>query len=283
MSHDVFLGFRTAQRGDAARIKAHMNERGLSVVDWADTTSMDSHDAIEASAIYALLIGPHTFAPSVEYERRNPYVFAEAEFAYRAGKRILPVLLQGGDLQNVPTELSFLKRTQAERLRPEPDFLPDLEDLITKLLDEVQKPARRHRPAAPTSPIDRGEAGQVFISHSTVDGALEAAALAGALEAEGVRCWIAPRDVEPGKTYPGQIVRAIERCRALVLMLTPEADRSADVLQEVQIAHSAKKLVVPVIIRHTVPGDDIRYFISVRHQILWSDGQSTANRVRGVI
>jgi hypothetical protein len=48
-----------------------------------------------------------------------------------------------------------------------------------------------------------------FISHATKDGSAEAMALAQALEARSERCWIAPRDVEPGVSYPGQISRAV--------------------------------------------------------------------------
>ncbi len=83
--------------------------------------------------------------------------------------------------------------------------------------------------------------GHLFISHSTRDGGAIAQGLAAALEAAGQRCWIAPRDVKPGIPYPGQIVAGIEGLNGLVLIVTPSANESPDVLQELQLAATARK------------------------------------------
>jgi formylglycine-generating enzyme required for sulfatase activity len=119
----------------------------------------------------------------------------------------------------------------------------------------------------------------LFISHATKDSGREALALAEALEAQGHVCWIAPRDVRPGIPYPRQIVEALEQCYGLVLLLSPAANDSADVLQEVQLAAQAKKTIAPVVLAGTPPGADLRYYVSVRHQIAWSGGEETALRL----
>jgi hypothetical protein len=116
----------------------------------------------------------------------------------------------------------------------------------------------------------------LFISHATKDSGREALALAEALEAQGHVCWIAPRDVRPGIPYPRQIVEALEQCSGLVLLLSPAANDSADVLQEVQLAAQGKKTIAPVVLNGTTPGADLRYFVSVRHQIAWSGADATA-------
>jgi hypothetical protein len=54
----------------------------------------------------------------------------------------------------------------------------------------------------------------VFISHSSNNRTVANAACA-ALESIGIRCWIAPRDVLPGRSYSGEITRAIQQSRAL--------------------------------------------------------------------
>jgi ribosomal protein L7/L12 len=115
----------------------------------------------------------------------------------------------------------------------------------------------------------------LFISHSTRDGGAIAQQLAASLEAAGHRCWIAPRDVKPGVPYPGQIVAAIESCAGLVLVVTPAANESPDVLQEIQLASAARRVIAPVVVNATAPGPDIRYYIGVRHQIPWSDARTT--------
>lgn len=115
----------------------------------------------------------------------------------------------------------------------------------------------------------------LFVSHSSRDGAAIAQPLAAALEAAGHRCWIAPRDVKPGTPYPGQIVAAIRNCDGLVLIVTPAANDSPDVLQEVQLAGQHRKTVAPVIVNGATPSDDLHYYLGVRHQIPWSDAQKT--------
>ena len=59
----------------------------------------------------------------------------------------------------------------------------------------------------------------VFISHSTKDKAVSDAVCA-ALENAGIRCWIAPRDVLPGRSFPGEITRGIETSKAMVLVFS---------------------------------------------------------------
>lgn len=119
----------------------------------------------------------------------------------------------------------------------------------------------------------------LFISHSSRDGAAIAQPLAAALEQSGHRCWIAPRDVKPGVPYPGQIVTAIEQCAGLVLIVTPAANDSPDVLQEIQLASTARKIIAPVIIASCAPGPDLRYYLGVRHQIPWADAQATTTEL----
>ena len=55
----------------------------------------------------------------------------------------------------------------------------------------------------------------VFISYASQDGTF-ANAVVGALEGQGLKCWIAPRDVVPGSLYADGIVRAINEARVVV-------------------------------------------------------------------
>ena len=77
-----------------------------------------------------------------------------------------------------------------------------------------------------------------FISYSSEDKAVAFGACK-ALEAGGVTCWIAPRDVMAGRPYSGQLSEAIRRARAFVLVLSRKSDQSRQVLKEVErAAHS---------------------------------------------
>jgi len=52
----------------------------------------------------------------------------------------------------------------------------------------------------------------VFISYAAEDKAT-ADAVCDTLEAEGIRCWIAPRDVLPGMGYAEAIIEAVREGR----------------------------------------------------------------------
>lgn len=119
----------------------------------------------------------------------------------------------------------------------------------------------------------------VFISHATADGAAKARELADTLEATGQPCWYAPRDIIAGQTYPSQIMAALDACAGMVLLVTPSANASRDVAQEVQVAHARGKTIVPLIVDATPPSHDLAYFLAVRHHVPWTDATSAAEIV----
>ncbi len=85
----------------------------------------------------------------------------------------------------------------------------------------------------------------VFVSHSSrdVDLANEVLSL---LEKEGLRCWIAPRDVPAGADYGEAIIDAIEETSALVLLMSRASNESRQVQVEVERAFSKGRPVFPV-------------------------------------
>lgn len=103
-------------------------------------------------------------------------------------------------------------------------------------------------------------AGDVFISYSSKDKATAEAACS-ALEARGIRCWIAPRDVLPGTDYAAAIVEAITQCRALVLIFSAHANASRHVAREVGRAMSKSKIVIPFRIDSDTPSGTLEYYL----------------------
>src|ERR1700683_3384018 len=70
-----------------------------------------------------------------------------------------------------------------------------------------------------------GVAFDVFISYSSDDKPIADAACA-ALESANIRCWIAPRDISPGRDYGESIIDAIEGAKIFVLILSGSANGS---------------------------------------------------------
>jgi hypothetical protein len=66
-----------------------------------------------------------------------------------------------------------------------------------------------------------------FLSHDTDRDGAVATAICGALETEGLQCWISSRDIPPGVPWPQAIVEGINASHLLVLVLRrPRTDRS---------------------------------------------------------
>jgi len=95
-------------------------------------------------------------------------------------------------------------------------------------------------------------ANDVFLSHSSADKATAQAVLEG-LENQGIRCWIAPRDISAGSEYGQEIVEAIKSCRAFVVIFSASANTSPHVRREVERAVSAERTIIPFRVEDVVP------------------------------
>jgi hypothetical protein len=100
-----------------------------------------------------------------------------------------------------------------------------------------------------------------FVSHESSDKAA-AETVCRALEARQLPCFIAPRDILPGRNYGEAIARAIEDARILVLVLSPNAARSEHVLREVELAARHHLPIVPFRIGAAASSRALDYFLA---------------------
>ncbi|MDR3522155.1 MAG: toll/interleukin-1 receptor domain-containing protein [Acidocella sp.] len=107
----------------------------------------------------------------------------------------------------------------------------------------------------------------VFVSYSSKDKPT-ADAVCAALEAAGIRCWIAPRDILPGQDWGAAIVDAIDRCRAMVLVFSADANDSPQIRNEVVQSVNRGIPVIPVRIADIMPTKALAYFMGSVH---WLD------------
>jgi TolB-like protein/Tfp pilus assembly protein PilF len=117
----------------------------------------------------------------------------------------------------------------------------------------------------------------LFISYASQDAAV-AERLCAALEAAGLRCWVAPRDVRAGESYAAAIVQAINSCRMLVLLLSRSAVDSAHVLREVERASSKKRPILSVRLAEIALPPELEYFLSMNQ---WLD--AAGGRIESVL
>jgi TolB-like protein len=101
----------------------------------------------------------------------------------------------------------------------------------------------------------------VFVSYASQD-ATVANTIVQNLETQGLRCWMAPRDVRPGMVYADAIVRAINDTKALVLALSAGAMASSHVGREVERAAAKKKHIIAFRIDAAPLSPELEYFLS---------------------
>jgi len=107
----------------------------------------------------------------------------------------------------------------------------------------------------------------VFISHSNKDKAT-AEAICHQLEANGIRCWIAPRDIEFGSDWTAGITQGIATCKVFVLVFSDSANSSDHVRREVAKAFSLGLAVIPFRTEEVTPNRSLSYFLETVH---WLD------------
>jgi hypothetical protein len=91
------------------------------------------------------------------------------------------------------------------------------------------------------------------------------------LEQRGLRCWIAPRDIQPGTSYGAAILDAINQAHVMVVILSNGANLSRHVTKEVERAVSKGVSVIPFRIENVMPSKDLEYFLSTDH---WLDAMN---------
>jgi tetratricopeptide (TPR) repeat protein len=125
----------------------------------------------------------------------------------------------------------------------------------------------------------------VFISYAHEDKPV-ADAVCATLESHGLRCWIAPRDVLPGKPYPEAIEDAVTVARLMVVVFSPYAAQSAAVRSEIHLGFSRELTIIPFRIQDIPLSKGMNFLLGLVH---WLDAmtpplekhlRTLANRVR---
>lgn len=104
-------------------------------------------------------------------------------------------------------------------------------------------------------------AGRVFVSYASTDKVV-AEALVHALEAAGIGCWIAPRDIRPGSDYPSAILDGIRSAELMVVVVSTGSNQSKHVFREVERAVNGGLSLVPFRIADIEPSPSLEYFLS---------------------
>ena len=105
----------------------------------------------------------------------------------------------------------------------------------------------------------------IFISYSSKN-STAAQAVCHELEDNGIKCWMAPRDIPVGSKYASVITKAIVDCRMVVLVFSDDSARSPWVESEINIAFSNRKIIVPYKIDKTKIEDYDEFYLMLNNR-----------------
>ncbi len=114
---------------------------------------------------------------------------------------------------------------------------------------------------------------QIFLSHASENADI-AEKICRSLEENGTKCFIAPRDIRPGREYAEEIINGIDESAAVVLLMSREANRSPHVLREVEHAVSANIPILVYKLENVTLSKSMEYFL-MTHQ--WVDSAPQEN------
>lgn len=109
----------------------------------------------------------------------------------------------------------------------------------------------------------------LFVSHSSEDSAL-AKQIVAALEANGVSCWVAPRDVRTGEEYQNEILRGLRESNGVLFLYSRHASKSRHVSREINIADESGKPIYPVKLTADAISGPLEYTLASRQWIDFS-------------
>lgn len=109
----------------------------------------------------------------------------------------------------------------------------------------------------------------IFISHSSAD-ADAAEEVCDLLEGNGIKCFIAPRDIRSGREYAEELINAIDRSSAMVLLISQAANSSPHVLREVERAVSKNIPILVYKLEQLELSKSLEYFL-MTHQWINQD------------
>jgi len=115
----------------------------------------------------------------------------------------------------------------------------------------------------------------VFLSHAKTDGSWTQG-LCDALEAAGIPCWIAPRDIPAGERFVEAIVRALGESHAVVVVVSERSAASRYVLAEVKRAFEEGRKIVPVRLDGATLPPELEFYTN-QHQWVEAQGREPAD------
>jgi hypothetical protein len=221
-----------------------------------------------ANSTFLLPIITPSFLMS-EHCREEFGTFLKHERALGRDDLILPIYYigcqdfetSGADEPGSATLRAVLERQYFDwrKLRGKRPSNARVEEALVNLATEIRGAMRRRAP--PPVPDPALTMHDAFISYASPDRPL-ADSVYTTLEAAGLACWMAPRDITPGTAWAEAFVDALGRSRQMVLLFSADANQSSQVMRETDRAVAQGVPILVFRVDDCEPTRAMEYFLS---------------------
>ena len=120
---------------------------------------------------------------------------------------------------------------------------------------------------------------EIFISYSSKD-RLQAESLVERLRDVGADIWIDQYGIEGATRWSTEIAGALQDCKALLLLLTPAAMASPNVIKEATLAAEWGKTIVPIDLEPAQLTKDFAYHLAGLQRVPYDDFESILRTIK---
>lgn len=101
----------------------------------------------------------------------------------------------------------------------------------------------------------------VFISYSSKDASF-VDSMCRILETNGIKCWVAPRNIPTSSNYAREIPAAIRGCTVFLLVMSPDTQSSIWVSRELDLAINERKVIFPLMTDDISLNDEFNFYLT---------------------
>lgn len=219
---DVFLCYSRTDAETACTFVRDLKARGVEC--WLDIRDLLPGDDYNAQVKRAVEDSELVIFLCSEASLKSTWCEAEVNYATTIGKRVVPVCLSRDVMMKLWDELRGIQ-------------VVNWHDNRDEAIKTIMKLLGRGSPAAP----------DLFVSYSHFDAEL-AERVVHELEGSGIKCWIAPRDVEGGKEYDVAVEEALQAVATVAFLCSENSLKSKYCKNEIRIAFDQSKRIIPIMV-----------------------------------
>lgn len=253
----VYISYDNKDEGIAGDVCEVLEYNGLSCwMKSRDSFNNNINEIIEAIRDSQLCVVIYS-----ENSRNSNFVLNEVDTAFSES---VPLCLFKTYAEPVEGSMEFFLNG-VPCVEAHPNYTSHLQSLVKSCLKSLEKPVKN---ITIPEKFKSGVSHDVYIAYSTKDADI-ANRVCATLEDNGIKCWIAPRNIEPGKNYAEQIVSAVKDARLFFAVFTKNFQASQFTNKELETAFSAKTPIVSLRADESFPEDQCEFFL---RNATWIDG-----------